>query len=77
MIGPFLVLIGLLMLWVAVKGKSSNLLTALGLGDVNARVSKSIGDNVKALIFDPLGKAIGDAIPTLPGVSKPKSGGTV
>lgn len=67
MIGPFMIVIGLLMIWVAAKGKSSNLLEALGLGDVNARISKSITDNTKALIFDPLGKALSDAIPKLPG----------
>lgn len=64
MIGPFIVLIGLLMLWVAARGKSTNLLTAIGLAKVGQDVNNSITTNLKNLIFDPLGKAITSAIPT-------------
>lgn len=58
MIGPFLVLIGLLLVWTAVRGKSKNLLDAIGLKDVGNEIKKNAGEWAKNNIWDPVSKAL-------------------
>lgn len=63
MIGIFLVVIGLLLLWVAVRGKSSNLLSALSLDTVSENINKNLSDTLNQWLWQPLGQTLGGLNP--------------
>lgn len=63
MTGPFVVGIGLFLLYVAVKGKSASFLNAAGLNNLASNVNTSLAGEMKQLIWDPLGTAIHNALP--------------
>jgi len=67
MIGPFLVLIGLLLLYVNFKGDSAKFLGALGFENLISSEEKNLGQNLsdwaQRNIWDKMGKAIKSGMP--------------